>query len=427
MLTKDNNKTLFKSPYVETNKKEKSQNLIDHNDCILQLDKLYEKIKRQDLEIISYKNQNNNLKHDYNNLENKFIESCKNENILYEENKILKNKVDGNNYIYNDMEFGNDIETLLIQENIDIISMKKQIKFYEYQLNCINNIFTKYNVKNEHYLIDILKNYNQNNYKDENLSSTLNYNYNSLLKKYNNIITISNVSDIKIKSQKLETIKITNKFKDLDIRIKKIRNKLNKLPIGTIVKINSVKKIFKGKTEKLVDKINMMEEEYNNYIKSQILWARKIVNNDINDDKLVKILDLYNKLTNNKNISYSSESETETNNKYYNILNENKNIKILEFETYSKLGNQFIDDEINSKKDLSKDSLIFIKEIIKTSDIKSGTKDDKINRFINTCKRYFILSQKLSNKNNIIKNKCKTDIRDINNNDFDILLKLLES
>lgn len=48
-----------------------------------------------------------------------------------------------------------------------------------------------------------------------------------------------------------------------------------------------------------------------------------------------------------------------------------------------------------------------------------------ISGILYTCKRYSILSQKLSNKNNIIKNKFKTDIRDINNNDFDILLKLL--
>lgn len=106
--------------------------------------------KYQEKVINSYKNKYNNLKYDYNHLENKFIEICNNENILYEENKILKNMVHKNNYNYDNIDFGDDIETLYIQESIDIISMKKEIKYYKYQLDVINNIFNKYNVKKEH-------------------------------------------------------------------------------------------------------------------------------------------------------------------------------------------------------------------------------------------------------------------------------------
>ena len=76
MLTKDNS-NLFKNPNFEKNKNETSsnrisKNIINHNDCILQLDKLYEKIKNKEKDLISYKNKYDNLKYDYNHLENKF-------------------------------------------------------------------------------------------------------------------------------------------------------------------------------------------------------------------------------------------------------------------------------------------------------------------------------------------------------------------
>lgn len=390
------------------------ENIIDHSECISQLENMYKIIV----------NKENENKCEYNKLENKFIDICNNEDDLIKINKRINKENEILKFKIKEMEKYKENNTIPISYEDDIIYdkllyidfdvfkeseyiLQKRVNYYEFKLNCVNDFLYEHNISSFGELSQIVTYYK-------------NSNINKVNKKLENV-------NIKIQSQKLKTINLTNKYKYLDIRIKEIKNKINKLPIGTVIKINGVKKIFKGKTEKLIDKIKTMEEEYNNYIKSQILWARKIVDKDINDDKLIKILDLYNKLTNNKNILCSSESETEKNNKYYNILNENKNIKILEFETYSKLGNQFIDDKINSKKDLSKDNLIFIKEIIKTSDIKSGSKDDKINRFINTCKRCYILSQKLSDKNNIIKNKCKTDIRDINNSDFYNLIKLLEN
>lgn len=71
--------------------------------------------------------------------------------------------------------------------------------------------------------------------------------------------------------------------------------------------------------------------------------------------------------------------------------------------------------------------LEIIKESINSSDINYGKKDEKINRFINQCKRYYILSQKIKNTDNIIKSKLKTNIRDISNKDFDNLLLLLDN
>jgi hypothetical protein len=85
-----------------------------------------------------------------------------------------------------------------------------------------------------------------------------------------------------------------------------------------------------------------------------------------------------------------------------------------------------IKNSINSKKDVPKEDLAILKETIKSSDLKSGNKDEKINRFINNCKRIYKLSQKIS-INNIIKSKIQTSIRDITNNEFDILLILIEN
>ena len=302
MLNKDNNKVLFKGPNIETNKKEKSQNLIDHSDCILQLDKLYEKIKNQEKEFISYKNKKDNLRYDYNNLENKYIESCKKENILYEEIKILKNtdrenKVDGKFYNYNNMEFGEDLETLYIKENIDTIYMKKKIKYYEYQINGINNLLKQNNINS---LIEFEKSIS---------STTLNNNY-SLLNKYDNIITNLNDSEIKIKSQKSKTIEMFNNFKCLNNRIKKIKNNISKLKPGSIIIIKGIKKTIKEKNEKTNDKIKRMEQEFNEYCLQQISWAKNIIGNNYSDDEIIKLLDIYNKL--NKDIKRdSSDSECE--------------------------------------------------------------------------------------------------------------------
>lgn len=408
MLNKDNNKGLFKGPNIETNKKAKSQNLIDHSDCILQLDKLYEKIKNQEKEFISYKNKKDNLRYDYNNLENKYIESCKKENILYEEIKILKNKVrgkkvDGNNYNYNNMDFGEDLETLYIKENIDTIYMKKKIKYYEYQINGINNLLKQNNINS---LIEFEKYIS---------STTLNNNY-SLLNKYDNIITNLNDSEIKIKFQKSKTIEMFNNFKCLNNRIKKIKNKISKLKPGSIIIIKGIKKTIKVKNEKTNDKIKRMEQEFNEYCLQQISWAKNIIGNNYSDDEIIKLLDIYNKL--NKDIKRdSSDSECEL-----DIIVNKFNMKSKKKEEYkflSELGNSFINNNINDKSQIKK----FIKnnkEIIYSYDTK-----DKINRFISTCKRIYLLS-KIIEINNIINGKCLTNIRDMSNKDFDNLIQLLE-
>lgn len=172
--------------------------------------------------------------------------------------------------------------------------------------------------------------------------------------------------------------------------------------------------------------INMVLDDLIIKSKLQNIEMNNLLNNyKYFDDNIVKILDIYSKLVNDN--QDDSSDDINISKKYNKYCNNIKQKKIEEFKEYCKLGKDFIEDNINSKKDISKDDLESIKEIIQNSDITYGKKDEKINRFINQCKRYYILSQKIKNHGNIIKSKCKTYIRDINNQDFDNLLKLLDN
>lgn len=360
-------------------------------------------------------NNFNDLSDKYKNIENRFVDIINDNNDLYEknqllqeENRLLKDQLGKLNTIINKDKYIYD-ELLFIDFDIfedKYYELKEENNYYKYQLDILNSFFKDNNIRCLKELKDIVSK--------------------SLNNKYNTIDTILDNIDINIKSQNLKFDELSNKYKDINIRLKTIKNKIEKLPIGKIVIINGVKKIYKGKNEKITNKIKIMEEEYNNYVESQLSWARGILLNKIDDDKLIKILDILNKLVDNKTLSSSSSSETENENEYFNIFNKNKKAKFLEFESYSELGKKFIDNNINNKKDLSNDNLIFIKEIIKTSDIKYGSKDEKINRFISTCKRIYKLSQKIE-INNIMKSKCKTNIRDMTNIEFDSLLQLIEN
>lgn len=422
MLTKDNS-NLFKNPNFEKNKNETSsnrtsKNIINHNDCILQLDKLYEKIKNKEKDLISYKNKYDNLKYDYNHLENKFIESCNNENVLYLENKMLKNQINMFNNINKNIFINDDIMNIdldIFEYESDYI-LKKKVISYERQIDYINTFFNYNNVSNLEELTKIVKFYRNNNKNHDHENKDIESDNKT-------------INPIKKLMSKEEINQIQKQFSN---SLKNIKDKLKRIKEGDVITIKGIerKAIFIDnklkfyKIEKVISKIKMVEEEFNSYCKKQISLAKNILGNDYDDIKIIRLLDIYNKIINDN--TSSSDSESNSDNKYYNILNKNKNVKLLEFQTYSELGNQFINDNINSRKDLTKDNLIFIKEIIKTSDI-NGTKDDKFNRFINQCKRYYILSQKMKNHNNIIKSKCKTSIRDMNNKDFDDLVKLIDN
>lgn len=144
--------------------------------------------------------------------------------------------------------------------------------------------------------------------------------------------------------------------------------------------------------------------------------GRNILGDNYSDDEIIKLLDIYNKL-NKDIIKDSSDSECELDviiNKY-----KMKSKKIEEYEFLSELGNSFINNNITDKSQI-KNFIKNNKEIIYSYDTK-----DKINRFISTCKRIYLISQYLP-IDNIVNSKSQTNIRDMKNIEFDNLLKLLE-
>lgn len=52
---------------------------------------------------------------------------------------------ENNKYDYN-TEFGDEIENLYIQDNLDIISIRKEIKYYRFQINYNSKIAEKCNL-----------------------------------------------------------------------------------------------------------------------------------------------------------------------------------------------------------------------------------------------------------------------------------------
>jgi hypothetical protein len=134
MLDKElNNKCLFKKENKTNDAKRKiDRNIVDHADCICKMEKLFMKLKNKDDDYI---------------ILNKKYENFHVENIsLKIQTKELKQLICKYNYKdNNDMDFGEDIETLYIKENIDIIS-KKKIKYYEYQLAVLNTFFKDNNI-----------------------------------------------------------------------------------------------------------------------------------------------------------------------------------------------------------------------------------------------------------------------------------------
>lgn len=160
-----------------------------------------------------------------------------------------------------------------------------------------------------------------------------------------------------------------------------------------------------------------MEKDFEEYCQHQIKWARDILGAKYSDDKIIKLIDIYNKLKNDiVKESSDSECELDTIVNKYNM----KTKKIEEYKFLVELGNSFINNNINDKSQI-KNFIKNNKEIIYSYDSK-----DKINRFISTCKRLYCLNQKIDICN-IVKSKSMTTIRDMSNQDFDSLLTLLEN
>jgi hypothetical protein len=389
MLTKDNNKSLFGDPKNVKIGKSKSDLYKNKN----KIDELYISQENNIYKLKQFIKEQNNIvlknKIDYDDLE--------------KENESLQKQIDKLTIINNDF-----IKDELIYIDLDIFEyesnyiLKKKVISYENQLDYINCFLYNNNISNFEELTKIIKFYKKNN-------------YDYIYKKYENIFTILNNVDINFQSQKLKMSELFNNFEYLDNKIKKIKNKINTLPIGSIVKINGVKKIFRGKIENHINKIKMVQEDFDEYCNKQIQWAKSIIGNDIEDTKIIKLLDILNKL-NKSYTSTKSDSEGEIS----DIFNEMENIEVQRYNMLFKLGNSFIKKDISDKSQIP-DIIKNYKKIIYSYDSK-----DKINRFISTSKRMYKISI-LINTENIIKSKCMTSIRDMSNNSFDNLLKLLEN
>jgi uncharacterized protein YdcH (DUF465 family) len=350
---------------------------------------------------------------------------CKNEEIINKNKKIKEmenyindfisfslnyniNNIDAlKDFIVNKSEFIND-DLIFIDYDIfeweSVYSLKNKIEYYkeqiedyENQLDTLNNIFNKNNINSLSELICKIS------------KSALNDKYNNINIFLDNLIIKSKEQDNKFESLLEDHIYIDNK-------IKTIKNNISKLKPGTLITINGVKKIYKNKIEK-VNVFKMIEEEFNEYCNKQINFARNVLGDDYKDNEIIKLLDIYNKLTkiNKENKNNLSDTECELD----MIVNEYKDVKLQEYEMLIKFGKSFINNNITDKSQI-KNFIKNNKHIIYSYDSK-----DKINRFISTCKRLYYISQYIEIEN-IVKSKSMTQIRDINNKDFDNLLKLLD-
>jgi flagellar biosynthesis chaperone FliJ len=235
-------------------------------------------------------------------------------------------------------------------------------------------------------------------------------------RRYDDIEKIIENANINLQSQKNKLNEVSNKYNNFNIKLNTIKDKVNKLPIGTIITINGIKKKFKGKIENTVNKIKMVEQEYNEYCEKQIDWAKSIIGEKYNYNEIINLLDIFNKLNKNYKSDDSSDDELSL---IFNDLKENKN---KEYKIICNLGKYFIDNNIEDKSQI-KDIIKNYKKELKHYD---ANKENKQNRFISTCKRIYLLSQKI-NINDIVKSNCMTFIRDINNDKFNDLLKLIDN
>jgi ElaB/YqjD/DUF883 family membrane-anchored ribosome-binding protein len=287
--------------------------------------------------------------------------------------------------------------------------LKNKVIYYEKQLYYVNEFLNSNNISNFEKLTEIINFYENNNNNNSNTDVL-----NVIENKEEYIRPMIN------SMSKDEIIQTQNQINN---SLEKIKNKLSRIKEGDIITVRGIKRkaiIIKDKLkfvkiENLINKIKMVQEEFDIYCDKQIQWAKEVLKNDIDDNKIINLLDILNKL-HKSYISIKSDSEGEIS----DIFNDMENIEVQRYNTLFRLGNSFIKNDISDKSQIS-DIIKNYKKIIYSYDSK-----DKINRFISTSKRMYKIS-KLINTENIIKSKCMTSIRDMSNKDFDNLLTLLEN
>lgn len=424
MLTQDNNKTLFKNNKFSKNEKQikVNNNIVEHGDCILQMESLYKKLQdkekyniildKKHIKLQSiYKSNYDFLKDEYNKLENKFVEVCDRENDLFEENNYLKDEIkilkiqldelkilaDKNNFINDDLMYI-DFNIFQYESHYEL---KEQIDYYERQIDIMNSFFNNNNISNFEELIKIVTFYKNNN---DNITSSLSIT--EYIEPINKKTNIGESKEEYIRPINLMSRKEINQIQQqFDNSFKKIKDKLSRIREGDIITIKGIQRKA------------MLEEEFNKYYLNQIVWAKNIIGDSYDDKKIIKLLDIYNKLCKTYKSDSSSDDELDL------IANEMETVEQQRFYIMCKLGSNFINNNISDKSQIS-DFIKRNKKILHYYDV--GKDDNKVNRFISTCKRLHLLSENI-NVNNIIKSKCLTNIRDMNNIEFDNILKLLEN
>lgn len=369
------------------------------------LDCIYCKCKNDEIKIL--KKQKQKIREEILTKDKKIkeLEKYINDFINFSEKYNINNINELKKFIINKSQFINDD---LIYIDFDIFQYEysfelkqqlndyeEQINDYESQLDKLNDIFNNNNIKS---LYELKKRISKLSLND----------------KYHNINMLLDDLNIKSKSQNNKFNDSLNDYINFDNKIKKVKNKISNLKDGTIITIKGVKKIYRNKIEKQ-NIFKMIEKEVDEYIESQISWAKSIIGNSHDEKKIVYLLDILNKLNKDYN-STKSDSENEIS----DIFDEMENIEIKRYNALFKLGKSFINNNITDKSQIP-EIIQNYKKIIYSYDSK-----DKINRFISTSKRMYKLSNLISTEN-IIKSKCMTSIRDISNKDFDILLILLEN
>lgn len=200
-------------------------------------------------------------------------------------------------------------------------SLEKQIGYYEKQLDIIDSFLLSNDINN---FLEL---------KNKITKSSLN-------DKYHNINILLNDLCIKSQNSKFECLLEDQKY--IDNKIKTVKYKLSKLKTGTILEIKGIKKVYKHKNEKK-NNIKMIEEQFNEYCKKRISWARSVIGNEYNDEKIINLLDLFDKLNKNYKSDNSSDDELSS------IFNDLKENKFKEYNIICNLGKYFINNNIEDK------------------------------------------------------------------------------
>lgn len=318
---------------------------------IIKVDTLYEEITEDIRDILISKEIEA-----YDELHNKY-------NFDYNNSKIISEKLE---YIYVAHKLGyEDLTRNTIMNIFEKILLDFEIDFNYISFKEDNNVFVLYNKEKEVKNVDVLDDNSPEN--DDDL-----YFINLKHKKLNyKLLQFLNKTKI-IKNNKPPSIE-SNFYKNIKVKSIELRNNIKN---DVLSKYNSIN-----------DELNLIQKEI---------------------DEMEKVLPIYDKLKENKNIL---EIQNEGVNDLQKLFIKLKNDKINEYTTMSNIGKNIIDNNINNNE---------IKEIL------IGYNKDRINRIIIKCKRISILSNYV-NINILANSGISHFLRDSNEESFNKLIYFIKT